>query len=188
MRRHEMSAALKQWEGAAARTTTPKELYSSVAASLRDAGFLASIYTVEGEWARLIETTFAEQTVRIVERHTSLRVSDFKVMLADVPFFRRVLSAREALVFDTDQVLRELFPANAKWFAAVTTRVIKIRKCIGASVRDERNQPVAMLFVLGSELTPKDLATASDLVSLMGVTLGRLRANDTGVVKSDAHH
>ncbi len=176
MPRHGMIGTLQRSAVAAAQTRTPEELYSSVAASLRDAGFLASIYTVEGESARLVESTFAEQTVRVVERHTNLRVTDFKVKLADVPFFRRVLSAREAIMVDTDGVLGELFPSNAKWFAGLATRVIKIRKCIGASVCDERGQPVAMLFLLGSGLTQEDLATASDFANLLGVTLDRLRA------------
>jgi len=152
-RRLEVMAALNRAGLAAARTEGPEGIYASVAASLRDAGFMVSIYAVEGETARLVQSSFAEHAVRVVERHTHLRQDDFQVKLVDVPFFGDVMKSDAALLFDTTQVLGEVFPSTVKWLAGPVARVMKIRRGIGAAVRDERGGAVALLFLLGNELT-----------------------------------
>ncbi|MDP1828909.1 MAG: ATP-binding protein [Archangium sp.] len=174
-RRLEVMAALSRAGLAAARTANPDAIYTSVADSLRDAGFFVSIYAVEGEYARLVKSSFAEKAVKVVERHTNLRQDDFRVLLAEVPFYRRVLSAEDALLFDTAEVLGDVFPSSAKWLAGPVARVIKIRRGIGAAVRDEKGDAVALLFLLGNELTPRDVSTASVFAQLLGLTLGRAR-------------
>ena len=174
-RRLEVMAALNRAGLAAARTKAPETIYASVTDSLRDAGFFASIYAVEGSSARLVQSSFAEKAVKVVERHTQIRQRDFCVRLDDVPFFRKVLLSDDALLFDTAEVLGDVFPRNVKWLAGPVARVIKIRQGIGASVRDERGEPVALLFLLGNDLSLADVATASVFAQLLGVTLGRLR-------------
>ena len=174
-RRLEVMAALSRAGLAAARTAAPDAIYTSVADSLRDAGFFVSIYAVEGEAARLVKTSFAEKAVKVVERHTHLRQEDFQVRLADVPFFRRVLGSEDALLFDTAEVLGDVFPPDARWLAGPVARVIKIRRGIGAAVRDEKGLAVALLLLLGDELVPLDVSTASVFAQLLGVTLGRAR-------------
>jgi signal transduction histidine kinase len=174
-RRLEVMAALNRAGLAAARTEAPEAIYASVAESLRDAGFFASIYSVEGEFARLVQSSFGDKAVKVVERHTQLRLDDFRVKLEDVPFFRHVMRSEEAQLFDTAEVLSEVFPPNARWLAGPVARVIKIRRGIGAAVRNERGDPVALLFLLGNELSTDDVSTASVFAQLLGVTLGRLR-------------
>ena len=174
-RRLEVMAALNRAGLAAARTAAPEEIYASVTDSLRDVGFFVSIYAIEGPWARLAKSSFAEKAVKVVERHTHLRQDDFQVKLDDVPFFGQMLAARDALLFDTAEVLGDLFPTSVKWLAGPVARVIKIRKGIGAVVRDERGEGVGLLFLLGNELTKDDVATASVFAQLLGLTLGRAR-------------
>ena len=174
-RRLEVMAALNRAGLAAARTEAPEAIYASVAASLRDAGFLASIYAVEGDRARVMQSSFGDKAVRVVERHTHLKQNDFSVALEDVAFFGQVMKSDTALLFDTTEVLGELFPVTAKWLAGPVARVMKIRRGIGAAVRNERGEAVALLFLLGNELTSDDVDTASVFAQLLGVTLGRLR-------------
>ncbi|MDP2274722.1 MAG: ATP-binding protein [Archangium sp.] len=174
-RRLEVMAGLNRAGLAAARTESPDGIYDSVTESLRDAGFFASIYAVEGEYARQVQSSFGDKAVKVVERHTKIRIKEFKVRLDDVPFFGKVMQTETGLLTDTADVLSALFPANARWLAGPVARVLKIRCCIGTAVRDERGQVVALLFLLGNELTPEDVSTASVFAQLLGVTLGRLR-------------
>ncbi len=173
-RRLDVMAALNRAGLAAVRAKSPETIYASLTDSLRDVGFFASIYAVEGPLARLVRSSFAEKAVKVVERHTGLRHDDFSVRLEDVPFFQKVLQSDDALLFDTAQVLGDVFPRSVKWLAGPVSRVIKIRKGIGAAVRDERGDPVALLFLLGDELRPEDVATASVFAKVLGVTLSRL--------------
>lgn len=174
-RRLEVMAALSRAGLAAARTAAPEGIYASVTESLRDAGFFASIYSVEGEHARQVQSSFGDKAVKVVERHTKIRIKEFKVRLDDVAFFGRVMHSDVALMFETADVLSSLFPASARWLAGSVARVLKIRHCIGAAVRGERGQVVALLFLLGNELTLEDVSTASVFAQLLSVTLGRLR-------------
>jgi two-component system NtrC family sensor kinase len=174
-RRLEVMAALNRAGLAAARTEAPEAIYASVASSLKDAGFLASIYAVEADRARLVQSSFGDKAVKLVERHTHLKQDDFSVALGDVPFFQKVLQSDTALLFDTTVVLSDLFPSTVKWLAGPVARVMKIRSGIGAAVRDEKGEPVALLLLLGNELASDDVDTASVFAQLLGVTLGRLR-------------
>ena len=174
-RRLEVMAALNRAGLAAARTAEPEGIYDSVTGSLRDAGFFASIYLIEGEHARQVQSSFGDKAVKVVERHTKIRINEFKVRHDEVPFFGKVMGSEVALLTETAEVLSALFPVNARWLAGSVARVLKIRCCIGAAVRDERGQVVALLFLLGNELTPQDASTASVFAQLLSVTLGRLR-------------
>ncbi len=176
-RRLEVMAALNRAGLAAARTEAPEGLFDSVTESLRDAGFYASIYGVEGEHARLVQSSFGDKAVKVVERHTKIRVKNFKVRHGEVEFFGKVMRSETALLAETAEVLTSLFPENARWLAGSVARVLKIRCCIGTAVRDERGQVVSLLFLLGNDLTPEDVSTASVFGQLLSVTLGRLRVN-----------